>query len=129
MNAHQGSIATVAFSPDEQKLASAGEEGTVALWDTSKPGKPSRVLKGHQGSVLGLAFSPDGHTVASARRPDGPVLLWDTRSAAKPLTLKGYKGYAPSVAFSPETGDTVAAAAGRSVLLWDVRTPDRSPGA
>ena len=60
LNAHQGSIATVGFSPDEQKLASAGEEGTVALWDTSKPGKPSRVLKGHQGSVLGLAFSPTG---------------------------------------------------------------------
>src|SRR5262249_1899817 len=49
----------VAFSPDGQRLALAGTDGTVRVWETVT-GKELFALKGHDGGVLAVAFSPDG---------------------------------------------------------------------
>ena len=60
-----------------QRLATAGDDGTVRLWDSS--GKQLAVLQGHQDSVSSVAFSPDGKTIYSNSR-DGTTRLWDLQS-------------------------------------------------
>ena len=64
-------------SPSAQtgKLATAGEDGTVLLWDTRTHIRLGQPLNGHQGPVYGVAFSPDGNTLASAgQRRNGAAL-------------------------------------------------------
>ena len=68
------------FSPDETRLASAGRDGTIKLWDVAT-GQEALSLRGHTKSVLSVAFSADGTRLASASR-DGTVKLRD----ARPLT-------------------------------------------
>jgi tetratricopeptide (TPR) repeat protein len=69
----------VAFSPDGRRLATAGVDGTVKLWDLPSL-REVATFTGHEGPVNSVAFSPDGLTLASASE-DATVQLWQALPA------------------------------------------------
>ena len=72
---HAAPVLDIASSPDGQRLATAGEDGTVRIWE-SVTGQEVLTLKGHGGAVSRVVFSPDGNSLASVGR-DGTVKLWE----------------------------------------------------
>jgi WD40 repeat protein len=115
-------VVSVAFSPDGRRLASAGQDRTVKLWDTTT-GHEILTLRGHTDLVGRVLFSPDGQYLASASS-DGTVWVrdanpFDPRSEPHTVTLSGHAGPVYGIAFSPDGRQLASASADNSVKLWD----------
>jgi WD40 repeat protein len=123
----QGSIFSVAFSPDGKTLASGSLDGQIELWEVAT-GKLQATLKGHEDDVQSVAFSPDGKTLASASH-DGTVKLWDVASGKEQATLSGHHFWVWSVAFSPDGKTLASGSYDRTVKLWDVQAVPASHSA
>ena len=57
----------VAFSPDGTKLAAAGADRAVRVWDVAS-GKEIALIEDHADWIFDLAWSPDGKRLATASR-------------------------------------------------------------
>jgi WD40 repeat protein len=71
---HAGIVWDIAFSPNDDKVATACSDGACRIWDAST-GHPLSPPLWHPSSVRQVIFSPNGQ-IASASE-DGTVQLWD----------------------------------------------------
>ncbi|HVI85137.1 MAG TPA: protein kinase, partial [bacterium] len=111
----------VAFSPTGDRLASAGGDGTVKMWN-STTGKMIQTFPAHTDSVVSVAFHPDGKHLAS-RGADLKVKVWDLTATDQAVftercdaTRKVASSY--TVAFSPD-GRHLATGTNGAVRVWD----------
>ena len=112
----------MAYSPDGRWLASAGDDRTIKLWDTTT-GQAIHTLVANQ-YVLALAFHPGGARLASAGGdPKGgvrTVTLWDVATGQAIRTFQqGHTEAIVQLAYSPDGKTLASTSRDGTVKLWD----------
>ncbi len=114
----------LAFSPDNQTLASAGTDATVHLWNIHT-GEHTADFTGHTYPIVSLAFSPNGQTLASGSFRE--IRLWDLRTElpVRAAVLHGHRDMVTTLVFSPDSKTLASTSFYGTVLLWDLETHQR----
>ena len=115
-------VNAVAFSPDGEVLASAGDGNLIQLWDTLI-GENLQTLEGHTEPVQSVSFSPDGNTLASASLSE--IIFWDINTGEQKQIITGHTRNIHSIALSDDDGTLASAYEDRTVQLWDVNRQER----
>ena len=106
--------------PGGRRLASAGADGTVRLWDVARSAPVGPPLEVDADGVWSVAFSPDGRMLATGGA-DWTVRLWDVgRGTQLGDALEGHTGEVRSIAFSRDGTRLASASEDGTVRLWDV---------
>lgn len=113
---HHSALTTeIAFSPDEQRIASCSLDTTIKIWDA----KNLEQLKSIEGgeSLQSLSWSPDGRWIVSGDL-SGAVNVWDSITGKKHVSLPKHPQGIRCVRYGPD-GKSIATAGHDSVVrLW-----------
>ena len=107
----------VAFSPDGTKLAAAGADRAIRIWEVAS-GKELALIEDHADWIFDLAFSPDGKRLASASR-DKTAKVFDVEKMEALVTYPGHAEAVYSVAFAPDGKLIATAGADAKVRIWN----------
>lgn len=118
---HTNVVNGVAWSPDGTRIASASDDQTVQVWDSTTGAHPY-TYQGHTKFVNWVAWSPDGTRIASAST-DQTVHVWNAVNGAHSYTYRGhvgkYIGGVNGVAWSPNGARIASASFDQTVQVWD----------
>lgn len=117
-------VRSLAWSPQGDRLASAGWDSLVKLWDPVHGAELAR-MQGHHGWVMKVAWSNDGKRLATAGG-DRLIIVWDAQTGQKLLTMHGHNDFVDAVVWSPDGERLASAGIDNSVRFWDPRTGEET---
>lgn len=115
---HQGSVYSVAYSPNSNNILTGGWDRNARIWDLTS-GLPLHPPMLHQSGVLAVDFSRDGKLAVTGCY-DGTVWLWDTSTRALRGSFLRHQAAVLAVTFSPDSKTLITGSADNTAQCWDV---------
>ncbi|RCK64088.1 Polyadenylation factor subunit 2 [Candida viswanathii] len=121
INAHSNGIRDIAFSPNDLKFLTCGDDSVLKIWNFNN-GKEERTLKGHNWEVKSCDWHPDLGLIVSGSK-DNLIKLWDPRQSTCISTLHGFKHTVNKTRFQPNGTARLLASVSRdrSCRIFDIR--------
>jgi WD40 repeat protein len=127
LDAHEGPVNRLAYSPDGRTLVTVSDDTTVRLWD-AETGLARCVLRGHQAPVISVACARDGRTIATGEgdwhkaRVPAQLKVWDIASQTCLASWPAHGGPIWSLAFTRDGRMLASGSSDGLVKLWDPAT-------
>lgn len=112
---HERPIVAVAFSPDEQYIATADRDNTIKLWHPVDD-REVHTYSVSSGKIEEIRFSPDSRRLV-AINTDGLTVSWDIESGAVIPPENGEKGNDAYIFYSPDKQYYIKRTLENSVLI------------
>lgn len=97
---HTKRVRTISWSPDSTKIASAGLDQTVQIWNV-KTGESIVQYLHHATTINDVAWSPTGRSIASADS-DAVIRLWQPFDKSNEIVYQARSGWIAALSWSPE---------------------------
>ena len=119
---HDAAVNTVKFSPNNDFLASGGDDNNILLWalkDINNLNEEIQPIKlgNHRGKIADLEFSNNGRYLISASW-DGTVGVWDLKKRKLINSLVGHKGPVYAVKYSKDNKHIYSSGYDGDIKLW-----------
>jgi sterol desaturase/sphingolipid hydroxylase (fatty acid hydroxylase superfamily)/DNA-binding beta-propeller fold protein YncE len=117
---HARAVLAVAISPDGSWIASAGEDGTIKVWDVATA-KEKHTIKASPRPIRSVAISPDGkHVLVGCS--DGTVRVWNAQTGKLQRELPGHTTGVLSVTVSADGKHIFSGSGDMTARLIDAAT-------
>jgi WD40 repeat protein len=115
-------LSRASFSPKDDRVVTAGENGQVALWD-AKTGKELLQML-HPDSAMNARFSRDGQWIVSACA-DKRARVFDANTGALKTVFGDHNNWVLDASFSPDGQWLLTASSDSTAQVWNVKTGER----
>ncbi len=116
----QGTITSLALSPDGTLLAAGMHDGKIVLRDAATF-ETLATFNGHRGRVTGLAFTHKGASLISTGE-ESAWIEWDLSSGRETRINTPHASAINSLAWSPDGATIATGAIDGTIQLWDANT-------
>lgn len=113
---HTGKITSIAFSYDGLRMAVAGHDQKITVWDCLSHKLEKTLNDCHKDWITACCFSDTSSNILITGSSDFTLKVWDVASGAEKTTFKGHTSAINTVTFSQ--GCVVSAAFDGSVKVW-----------
>ena len=121
LEGHTGSVTSLPFFPDNNRLVSGSEDNTIRVWDLNS-GQCLATLEGHTGMVMSVLVTLEGQRILSAGCTNKAVKVWDARTWECIRTLEGDSHSVRALALHPDGRRVVSGGDAGNVIISDITT-------
>jgi eukaryotic-like serine/threonine-protein kinase len=107
---------SLAFSPDDRELVSAGWSREVLIWKIAGP-SPPQTIDSQRLNFWSAVYSPDGAMIATTGT-DRRVRFWDAVTLEPKSVLRGHESEVWCAAFSPDGKLLATGGTDQAAMLW-----------
>jgi len=148
LTGHFSTVEGVAFSPDDQTLATGAWDGQIILWDVESGDPITRFIddsvvaepvmiirdgsevaidigaRAMEGRILAVVYSADGSLIASGSS-EGYIALWDAETGDLIRRFGDHAEAVAGLAFSPDGTQLASGSWDSTARIWDVATGEQ----
>lgn len=121
-------INSIALSPDGKRLAGAGQNGTLYIWDLTNNNAVTELDKDADGKkatpLTSVTFSPDGTQIVIGD-DEGLLKIYSKNQLTR--TLSGHEGQIEEIRYNHKGDFLATASKDKTVRLWNVLKPNEQP--